>query len=203
MKSLFVSILFLFSASAFSASQFEENLHYTVVAEERTEDTQILEFFSFYCATCYQYQAFNQLLQEQFEGDLYKYHVGFLSPPGMQEDIVKAWATAQVLSVEAAFSREIFKRHFEKRQRTESLQDAEDAFLAIGVEAKDFESTFNSFQTRSLSRRMLQQAEHYQVRGTPTYIVNGKYQMRPQGFRNSSNFFADYLELATYLANKD
>ncbi|RUO23855.1 disulfide isomerase [Aliidiomarina minuta] len=203
MKPLFISILLLFSASAVAAIQFEENLHYKVVAEERTDDTQILEFFSFYCATCYRYQAFNQLLKNQFDGDLHKFHVEFLSPPGMQEDMVKAWATAQLLSVEAAFSREIFDRHFEQRQRTESLQDVEDAFLAIGVEAQDFQNTLNSFQTRTLSRRMLQQAERYQIRGTPTYIVNGKYQMLPQGFRNSANFFDDYLELATYLANKD
>lgn len=202
MRTLYLTLLLLTFSAAY-ANQFEEGVHYQVIADERTEDAQILEFFSFYCATCYRYQPFNQRLESEFDGTVSKYQVAFLSPPGMEQDMVKAWAAARILKVESAFSRELFKRHFEQRERTSSLHEVEDAFVSIGVEAEDFQHAFNGFQATTLSRRMQQQAERYEVRGTPTYILNGKYQMLPQAFRNSANFFDDYLQLATYLSTKN
>ena len=49
---------------------------------------------------------------------------------------------------------------------------------------------------------MDRKATDMDVRATPTFIVNGKYKMLPQGFRDSDDFAADFSKLAGYLLNK-
>ena len=37
------------------ANQFEEGVHYEVIADEATADPEIKEFFSFYCVHCFRF----------------------------------------------------------------------------------------------------------------------------------------------------
>ena len=75
-------------------------------------------------------------------------------------------------------------------------------FSDLGVSAERLKQTMSSFQVRSLSNRMVQAERRYHVSGTPTYVVNGRYVMDNRAFRESSDFFADYLALAEYLLEK-
>ena len=49
---------------------------------------------------------------------------------------------------------------------------------------------------------MSQLEQRYAVAGTPTYVVNGRYVMDNRAFRDSTNFFSDYLALAEFLLAK-
>ena len=59
-----------------------------------------------------------------------------------------------------------------------------------------------SFAVRAAASKMDRKATDMDVRATPTFIVNGKYKMLPQGFRDSDDFAADFSKLAGYLLNK-
>ena len=49
---------------------------------------------------------------------------------------------------------------------------------------------------------MDRRATNLGVNATPTFIVNGKYKMLPQGFRDSDDFAGDFTDLAGYLLEK-
>ncbi|WP_113906622.1 thiol:disulfide interchange protein DsbA/DsbL [Aliidiomarina celeris] len=186
------------------AMDFREGVHYEVISETATESPEIIDFFSFYCNACYQFRPFSQMLENEF-GDTYKaYQVDFIAPRDMSEVIVRAWAVAQILGVEKEVKDRIFHQHFVRRQNSNSLNDLKAIFEQAGIEAARFDQAYGSFPARSLSNRMRSAASQFNVRGTPTYIVNGKYRMLQQGFRDSGNqFFEHYFELAKYLLNKD
>lgn len=186
------------------ANSFEEGVHYEVIADEVSDEPEIIDFFSLYCNACYQYQPFGEMLTEEFGDDFKKYHVNFVAPGGMQEHIVQVWAAVNRLGISEDFVRQVFRRHFSQNNFVESLSEAKSVIAELGVDEEEFDRVYNSFAVRSQANRMRTMAENFDVSATPTYIVNRKYQMRPQGFRDSgSNFFEDYLELARYLIQKD
>ncbi|MGX5915658.1 thiol:disulfide interchange protein DsbA/DsbL [Aliidiomarina sp. Khilg15.8] len=190
-------------AACAQANDFKEGVHYEVVSDEASDGTEIIDFFSFYCNACYQYQPFSQMLKEEFGDDFKKYQVQFIAPQGMGDTIVRAWAAAVILDVTDEVGPAVFRQHFAQRNMSNSLEDLEDIFLSVGVDRAEFEKAYNSFPARSLANRMKREAENYSVRATPTYIINGRYRMKQEGFRDSRNFFDEYLELARYLVEKD
>lgn len=190
-------------AMSAQATDFREGVHYDVVADEATDEVQIIDFFSFYCGACYQYQPFGDMMKAEFGDSFKKYHVDFIGPRNMGEITVRAWAAANILGVAEEVSPLIFRKHFQQRNVSGSLDDLAGVFAAVGVDREDFDKAYNSFPARSQANRMRREAENFDVRGTPTFIVNGRYRMNPQGFRDSEDFFGDYLELAKYLASKD
>jgi thiol:disulfide interchange protein DsbA len=206
MKKLWLAMATLVTfgvAGCVQATDFEEGVHYEVVSDEASDGTEIIDFFSFYCNACYQFQPFSQMLKDEYGDDFKKYQVQFIAAQGMGDTIVQAWATAVVLDVTDEVAPAIFRQHFAQRQMSSSLGDLEDIFASVGVDRDEFEKAYNSFPVRSLANRMKREAETYNVRATPTYIINGRYRMKSEAFRDSRNFFEDYFELAKYLVEKD
>lgn len=186
-----------------NATDFREGVHYDVVADQATDEVEIIDFFSFYCGSCYQFQPFGDMLKDEFGDSFKKYHVNFIGPRNMGDVTIRAWAAANILGVADEVSPLIFRKHFQQRNISSSVDDLAEVFAAVGVERDDFDRAYNSFPARSQANRMRREAENFNVSGTPTFIVNGRYRMNPQGFRDSDDFFGEYLALAKFLANKD
>lgn len=185
------------------AMDFREGVHYDVIGDEASEEVEIIDFFSFYCGSCYQFQPFGDMMKDEFGDSFKKYHVNFIGPRNMGDITIRAWAAANILGVSEEVSPLIFRKHFQQRNMSSSIDDLASVFAAVGVDREQFDQAYNSFPARSQANRMRREAENFDVSGTPTFIVNRRYRMNPQGFRDSEDFFGDYLELAKYLAAKD
>jgi|GEM_PF-373535 len=186
------------------ASQFEEGVHYTLVGDSVSEEPKITEFFSFYCGTCYQFQAFNNMLEERFpDVTKNKYQLHGITPRGMERIVPQVWAAAEILGVDKEFSRIVFSTHFEERNQSNSLDDFRALIRRVDVSDEEFDRAYNSMQAQSRSRRGYELSQEYNVTGTPTYVINEKYKMELTGFRDSENFFQDFMQLAEYLIEKD
>lgn len=198
------SLLVLAAVTAMPAKamEFIEGQHYQTLETPLTDAPSITEFFSFYCGSCYQHQAFNKIIEERWPGVMTKYHVSFLAPRNLGPEVQRAWAAAQLLEVDEEFSKAVFERNFVAREQVASSAAMAAIFSDLGVSAERLKQTMSSFQVRSLSNRMVQAERRYHVSGTPTYVVNGRYVMDNRAFRESSDFFADYLALAEYLLEK-
>lgn len=198
-----VATLILVVAPA-SAIDFREGVHYEVLATEATSKPEIIEYFSFYCGSCYQFSPFSDKMAQLYPEAFKAYQVDFIAPREMGDVIVQSWAAATVLGVAAEFKQRTFHQHFVERKQSNSLNDIKAIFKQLGVAEPQFEQAYGSFAVRSLTNRMRTAARDFKVRSTPTYIVNGKYQVLQQGFRDSgNNFFADLEALVEYLITKE
>lgn len=187
-----------------SAIDFREGVHYEELAKEATSKPEIIEYFSFYCGSCYQFSPFSKKLGELYPEAFKAYQVDFIAPRDMGDVIVQSWATANVLGVAAEFKQRTFHQHFVENKQSNTLNDIKAIFQQIGVSAAQFEQAYGSFAVRSLTNRMRTAARDFNIRSTPTYIVNGKYVVLQQGFRDSgAEFFTHLEELVEYLITKD
>lgn len=197
-----LSAVFLFIGTA-EAQQFEEGVHYEVVADEATSEPEIVEFFSFYCVHCYRFEPIAKSLKEAHPEAFEKAHVSFISPRGdVGETMTKAFAAAQKLDIEDKIADAIFDYNFNKNSMLTSKQDIRNVFIVNGVAGEEFDKALASFAVRAAASNMDRRASNLGVNATPTFIVNGKYKMLPQGFRDSEDFVADFTALAGYLMEK-
>ncbi|WP_411359660.1 thiol:disulfide interchange protein DsbA/DsbL [Pseudidiomarina salilacus] len=185
-----------------AAQQFEEGVHYEVIAEEGTDKPQITEFFSFYCGACYRFEPIAQAMAEQYPEAFEKQHVSFINYKGQGPMMNQAWALAQQLDKEKEISAAIFQRNFAQGNMIGSMEDFAAIFATNGVAEEDFKKMINSFAVRGMANKMDREASNYGVNSTPTFIINGKYRLLPQGFADSSNFADDFIAAAGYLLEK-
>ncbi|MBY6064295.1 thiol:disulfide interchange protein DsbA/DsbL [Pseudidiomarina sediminum] len=202
MKKLLLAVLALMMFPV-AAQQFKEGVHYEVIAEQATEQPEIREFFSFYCGACFRYEPIAGALANQYPDAFTKTHVSFINYKEQGMMMNQAWALAQQLGKEKEIAAAIFDRNFVQRAMIGSTEDFAAVFeIHGGVEKDKFEKMVNSFSVRGMANKMDRDAANYGVSSTPTFIINGKYKLLPQGFRDSNNFMDDFIAAAGYLLEK-
>lgn len=188
---------------AVQAQSYQEGVHYEILDMEKTENPEIVEYFSFYCAACYHYEPIAEQIKLDHPDVFKKNHVNFVSPGrGMAEYVTQAYAAALALDKEEAITQSIYHSNFVLNRTLTSEDAVRNLFIANDVSGEEFDKVMNSFTVRSQASKMASNVKKFNVRSTPTFIVNGKYQMIPQGFRDSTDFVTDFSELATYLLEK-
>ena len=193
----------VFFVGSAQAQQFEEGVHYETVADEATSKPEIVEFFSFYCVHCYRFEPIAKSIKQAHPDAFEKAHVSFISPRGdVGETMTKAFAAAQKLGIEDKISDAVFDYNFNKNSMLTSKQDIRNVFIVNDVAGDEFDKAIASFAVRAAASKMDRRASNLGVNATPTFIVNGRYKMLPQGFRDSDDFTADFTALASYLIEK-
>ncbi|MDX1706816.1 thiol:disulfide interchange protein DsbA/DsbL [Pseudidiomarina sp.] len=198
MKKLFFAVLALVMWPA-AAQQFEEGVHYEVIAETATEKPEIREYFSFLCSACYRFEPVAKALATEYPEAFVKNHVSFINYKGMGISLSRAYLVARQLNKDAEISDAIFKRNFIDNNMIGSKEDLQDIFAAHGIPPEELDKAMNSFSVRGMANKMDRNASNLSVNATPTFIVNGKYKMNPAGFRDSQDFIGEFVELAGYL----
>ena len=74
-----------------------------------------------------------------------------------------------------------------------------DFFHEHGVSNEDFKNTFNSFAVDSKVRRARLMTRRYQIPGTPTVVINGKYITGP----GMAKGFDNMIKVIDYLVDKE
>src|SRR5690554_3822300 len=137
-----IAVASLGFALSSQAMEFREGVHYEVVGEEASDEVEIIDFFSFYCGSCYQFQPFGQMLSDEFGDDYKKYHVNFIGPRDLGDTTIRAWAVANILDVADEVSPLIFRKHFQQRNMSSSVDDLASVFAAVGVDRERFDEVY-------------------------------------------------------------
>lgn len=198
MKKLLFAVLALMMWPA-AAQQFEEGVHYEVIAETASTKPQIQEFFSYFCVHCYRFEAIAKAVEAAYPEQFDKEHVSFINYKGMGIAMSRAYVVAKQTGKEADFSRLVFARNFVDNNMISSKEDLHEVFAALGMSADEADKAMNSFAVRGMANKMDRDAGALRVNATPTFIVNGKYKILPQGLQNSEDFSADFVKLAGFL----
>lgn len=206
MKKIWLALVGMVMAFSASAAQFSDGAQYITLDKPVTDEPQVLEFFSFYCPHCYQFEEIYHVSDRVRETlpagtKMIKYHVEFLGPLGKQ--LTQAWAVAMALGVEDKITRPMF----EAVQKTQTLQtpdDIRDIFIKAGVSAHDYDSALNSFVVKSLVVQQEKAAEDLQLRGVPAVFVNGKYMVKSDGLDTSSMeaYVQQFAEVVKFLSEQ-
>ena len=208
MKKIWFALIGLVLAFSASAAQFTDGKQYVSLPKPVAGEPQVMEFFSFFCPHCYQFEsvyhvsdAVRKNLPENIK--VSKYHVDFLGGD-LGPVVTHAWAVALALGVEDKVTGALF----EGIQKTQTITDAaslKEAFInAAGISPADYDAAWNSFAVKALVAQQQKAAADVELRGVPAMFVNGKYMVNNGGLDTSSmeNFVADYANVVKFLVDK-
>ncbi|NDJ55647.1 thiol:disulfide interchange protein DsbA [Enterobacteriaceae bacterium 4M9] len=206
MKKIWLALAGMILAFSASAAQFTDGKQYITLAKPVQGEPQVLEFFSFYCPHCYQFEhvlnVSGNVKKKLPEGvKMTKYHVEFLGPLGKQ--LTQAWAVAMALGVEDKISGPMFDG-IQKTQTVNNEADVRKVFIDAGVKGEEYDAAWNSFVVKSLVAQQEKAAADLQLQGVPAMFVDGKYQLNPQGMdtNNMDAFVQEYANTVKFLVGK-
>lgn len=186
---LFSLFVVMFAPLAMAATEFKEGVEYTVVKETATSTPEVIEFFSYVCPHCYSFEPLvNGLAERVPEAEIKKVPVGFLGRD-MGPVLQKAYAAARLLEVEEKMTPVIFEQIHRQKNMPQSMDDVKAIFVANGVEAKTFDGVINSFALNGMVAQYDRTTEAFNVRGTPTIVVNGKYELNMGEIGSEERFY--------------
>ncbi|MFJ5162099.1 thiol:disulfide interchange protein DsbA [Pantoea sp. NPDC088449] len=208
MKKIMFALVGLMLAFGASAAQFTDGKQFNTLPKPVAGEPQVLEFFSFFCPHCYQFERVyhvSDAVKKNLPADtkVTKYHVDFLG--GQFGPVVtQAWAVAMALGVESKVTAPIF----DGIQKTQTVTDAaslKETFIkAAGISSEDYDAAWNSFAVKALVAQQQKAAADVNLQGVPAIFVNGKYMVNNGGLDTSSmdNFVADYANVVKFLVEK-
>ncbi|CNI31422.1 protein disulfide isomerase I [Yersinia massiliensis] len=203
MKNVWLALVGMVMAFSASAAQFTDGTQYQTLNKPVTGEPQVLEFFSFYCPHCYQFEEIyhvpDTVKKALPEGTkMTRYHVEFLGPLGKQ--LTQAWAVAMALGVEDKITPLMFEG-VQKTQTVQTPDDIRNVFIKAGVSGEDYDAALNSFVVKSLVVQQQKAAEDLELRGVPAMFVNGKYMIKNDGMDTSSmeNYAKQYADVVKFL----
>ena len=206
MKKIGLALAGMFLAFSVSAADFTDGKQYITLDKPVAGAPQVLEFFSFYCPHCYQFEdvlhVSDNVKKKLPEGTkLVKYHVEFLGPLGKQ--VTQAWAIAMALGVEDKVTVPMFEA-IQKTQTVQNEADIRKVFIDAGVPAEEYDAALNSFVVKSLVAQQEKAAADFQLRGVPAMYVDGKYMLNSQGMDTSDLdvFVQEYANTVKHLVEK-
>ncbi|WP_312605516.1 thiol:disulfide interchange protein DsbA [Kosakonia cowanii] len=206
MKKIWLALAGMILAFSASAADITEGKQYNTVDKPVAGEPQVLEFFSFYCPHCYDFEqvwhvseAVKKKLPQGTK--MTKYHVEFLGPLG--KEMTQAWAVAMALGVEDKISSPMFEA-VQKTQTVQTVADIRDVFIKAGVKGEEYDAAWNSFVVKSLVAQQEKAAADLQLQGVPAMFVNGKYQIDQRGMDGSSldAFVKSYADTVKFLVEK-
>ena len=206
MKKVWLALAGMILAFSASAAQITEGKQYITIDKPVAGEPQVLEFFSFYCPHCYQFEEVlhvsDNVKKKLPEGvKMTKYHVEFLGPLG--KDLTQAWAVAMALGVEDKVTVPMFEA-VQKTQTVQTVADIRNVFINAGVKGDDYDAAWNSFAVKSLTAKQQEMAKAVDLTGVPAIFINGKYMINPKGLKSDdlNAFVQNYADTVRFLISK-
>lgn len=191
--------LVLIAPFSYAQDHFQEGVNYQVVAQPATKQPQIMEFFSYGCPHCFALEPIILSLRKQVPANVQfkRTHVAFVggdSGPLLQ----RAYAISDVLGVEKKFTPIFFFHIMRLHHFIDSTQALRQIFIDNGVSASDFDGSVNSFFVNNMIAQMDARTQDYHIRGVPTVVINGRYQIVPSSIKSVQQ----YIDLVNFLLKK-
>lgn len=182
------------------------NKQYIVLPTPLTKTKQVVEFFSFYCPHCYNFEMVYNI-PEMVENALppgavfHQYTVNFFKMES--KNLTRAWAYAIANGITSQVEKPLFNAVM--NGKITSMKTIAQVFSANGIPLQSFNTGINSFIVDGLVAKQDNLNKYYNINATPTFIINGKYEVRIQGFENVlsyKQFAQEYTKTVLYLLNK-
>lgn len=192
MKKMFVLLAgLLITPFLQAAPEFKENVNYEVIRQTNTPKPEVMEFFSYYCPHCYQFEPIMAELKKQLPADVAfkRTPVAFLGKE-MGPELQRAYAVADLLKAEDKVTPVLFQRIQTERNPPQNRADVRALFEQAGVDGKDFDGAIDSFAVTGMVAQYDRNTGSMNIRAVPSTVVNGKYLVKTEGIKSTEEFIA-------------
>jgi thiol:disulfide interchange protein DsbA len=156
---------------------------------ELSKEPMIIEFFSFWCPHCYNFEPTVRLWEQQKPDS-----VKLLKVPVVfgREDwrlAAKSYYIAQEMNMASEFSALMFKTIHVDKNYPQNEADIGEIFAKLGVSNKKFLEAAKSFNVDSNLRKAEYLAKKYKVSAVPYFLINYKYEAGEASYASQDTLF--------------
>ncbi len=176
---------------ALKGNTFEEGLDYvTRFPDGISEEPILVEFFSYMCAHCYNFEPTlaRWLMQKPDSIRLIKVPVSF-GRTGHWGFAVKAYYIAEELNVVDPFSQLMFRQIHIENNPPRQDSDLIPIFQSLGVNTNDFKVAASSENVALKVTQAEMLTKKYKVTGVPYFLMNNKYESGPRSNESVQSLF--------------
>lgn len=183
--------------------EITDGQQYYALAKLAGPEKEVIEFFSFNSETCFKLDTTFNLTQKVSTNlpknvKFKRYHLSNYSP--LDKELAQAWAIANVLGIQDEIATELFNGiHNDKTIKT--ADDIKGVFVNLGIDEKKFENMKDNFLVKAFELQQNEAIEELQPAKIPSFYINGRYLINPNGLDNRSNESSinDYSRVINYL----
>ena len=188
--------MLLTSSLGFANDNFKQDEHYQLLKTPASKTPQVVEYFSYYCPFCYNFEPIVVELKKALpEGaSLNKVPVAFLGG-NMATTVQRAHATAGLLEVEDAFAAALFNQIHQQRKPPQNRSDIAKLFAGLGVDQQQLDAHFDSLVVNSIITQYDTDISAAGIRSVPSFVVNNKYLVNISAVTSQEQFNALVLYL--------
>jgi thiol:disulfide interchange protein DsbA len=165
--------MMLFAATAFAAEG-----EYTVLNPPQPTSSgkkiEVLEFFFYGCPHCYHLQSELNKWERTMPRDVQLDFVPVAFAPSA-EPMAYTYYTLQAMGLRKKMHDKLYEAWNVDHQYLTSTDDIADYVAKNGVDRQRFLAFYNSFSVQAEVKNSKQMMHTYQIEGTPTLVVEGKY----------------------------
>lgn len=160
------------------ATEFISGVHYKTLPQQQPTESQdkieLIEAFSYMCPHCFRFQPYlHDWLAQHDDVELIRLPVALGHLKWL--NTAKAFYVAEALGKLDATHMATFETIHKKRVDLSILEQQIDFFADYGIDKETYLKALESFAIDTKIRRSTTLARNYQITGTPTIIINGKY----------------------------
>ena len=175
-------LLLAFAVSSSAAAQLVAGRDYRVISPaqptESGKKVEVLEFFWYGCPHCNALQPSLRAWLKQKPAD-----VEFRRVPAVLADswvpLTRAYYALEVTGSVEKLHHEVFAAIHEKSVRLQEPKVLFDWVAQQGLDRQKFADAYGSFGVQSRTQRSVEMSRNYDISGTPTITVDGKYLVAP------------------------
>jgi thiol:disulfide interchange protein DsbA len=206
MRGILIAALFALmaplAAIAADSPGYREGEHYIrldqPVRPRNPAKIEVVELFSYGCPHCYTFEKPVEAWLRQLPDD-----VDFWRSPVTWNPLAtlqaRAYFTAQALRVLDRVHTPFFEALHVNNRSLNSKEAIRKLFVEYGVDAAQFDKTFDSFGVDSQVKQAGARALSYRIEGTPEMVVGGKYRISGRSLGSQ----AEMLKVADFLIEKE
>jgi len=154
---------------------------------------EVLEFFWYGCPHCYHLEpALKAWLKRKARDVDFRYVPATFGAPAW-EPLTRTYYALDAMGFAGKYHDALFTAIHEEKDAAKQralITDARaiaDWLAAKGVDRQKFLDTYNSFAVSARLERSLDMSRNYDISGTPTLVVDGKYMTAPSMMVNADN----------------
>ena len=154
---------------------------YLTLNQAQPSDTpgkiEVLEFFAYSCVHCATMEPMLQAWTKKLPDNVVFKHVPVAFNAGM-EDLQRLYYALEAMD-RMDIHAQVFDAIHKERKRLYDAKAITDWVVDKGVDRAEFEAVYTSFGLNTKISRANELAETYEIQGTPTLTIGGKYVTSP------------------------
>ena len=203
-QGLLAAVLLSISGLVLAQSeQYQAGLHYTELEGASLVpggQMELVEAFSYLCTHCNTFEPYIGSWKKRKPDNVKFTRIPIVFGRAAWELYARGYVTAQTMGIGEESHGAMMDRIWKEKAVMRTMDELADFYSQFGVEADAFKATSQSFAVDAKMRKDQRLAMDWQVQGTPSLVLNGRYRIEGNA---AVPRFDVMLDVVDFLIQKD